>query len=616
MKNLNKATALGVLIAMGIVFGDIGTSPLYVWKAIIGTQVITQELLYGAMSLIFWTLTIQTTIKYIIMTLRADNDGQGGIFALYALVKPNNPSRVLLYATVVGAACILADGIITPAISISSAIEGISKFSVFNHFNTTIVTAIIVCMLFVVQRSGTAQVGKVFGPMMLFWFAMLGIVGVYGIVLHPGILAALSPYYGLKLLFTDPQLTLLLAGGVFLCTTGAEGLYSDLGHCGRANIRLAWIGVKVALTLNYLGQAAWLLQHQGDTLGSLNPFYEAMPMWWVPFGIVSATLAAIIASQAIISAAYTLVAEGIKLNVLPKWKIVYPSDEQGQLYVPIMNKMLWIGCLAVLFLFQTSTAMEGAYGLAIIATMILTTYLLLYYMRYNGYASWFIWLWGIFYLSGEGFFLVANSKKFFDGGWATLLIAGIFSLVMIAWYMTEKLKKSLISQKVVSIQDFAKKVALVHNVALFADVLVLLSKTNAGKIDARLMRQVQRGKKAGLYIIIHIDTAPTPFENTWEMKQHQNVILLNVKRGFRMKANLGRELRTYLDSEKIVLPCEFNQIFSVFKYMAVDNHVVNDAWYVRLANTIKPTTLNAMDHFFPDETDKETVKMMISEETS
>ncbi len=611
----NKATALGVLITMGIVFGDIGTSPLYVWKAIIGDHLITEELVFGAASLIFWTLTIQTTIKYIVMTLRADNDGQGGIFALYALIRPHNGSRTLLYATIAGAACILADGMITPAISISSAIEGIGKFSAFNHLNTTFITVIIVCLLFVVQRSGTAKVGKIFGPIMVFWFGMLALIGVYGITKSPGIMMALSPYYGLKLLFTDPQLTLLLAGGVFLCTTGAEGVYSDLGHCGRANIRLAWFGVKCALVLNYFGQAAWLLQYEGKTLGELNPFYEVMPAWWVPFGILSATLAAIIASQAIISAAYTLVAEGIKLNVLPKWKIVYPSEEQGQMYVPIMNKMLWIGCLCVLVFFQTSTAMEGAYGLAIIATMILTTYLLLYYMRYNKYKVWFIWIWGIFYLSGEGFFLLANSKKFFEGGWVTLLIASIFGLVMIGWYLTEKLKKSMISQKVVSIQDFAKKVALVHNVALFADVLVLLSKTNAGKIDARLMRQVQRGKKAGLYIIIHIDTAPTPFENLWEMKQHENVVLINVKRGFRMKANLGLELIQYLDINKVVLPLEMNQHFSVFKYLAVDNHVVNDIWYVRLANIIKPSTLNAMDHFFPDVTDKETVKMMISEET-
>lgn len=611
----NTASALGILITMGIVFGDIGTSPLYVWKAIIGDQIITEQLVFGAASLIFWTLTIQTTIKYIVMTLRADNDGQGGIFALYALIRPHNISRTLLYATIAGAACILADGFIAPAISISSAVEGISNLPTFAHFNTTIVTAVIISCLFLFQQRGTMKVGKVFGPVMVVWFSMLAILGIFAISKYPDIIAALSPHYGLSLLIHQPELTFMIAGGIFLCTTGAEGLYSDLGHCGRTNIRLAWIGVKSALVINYFGQAAWLLTHQGKTLDGLNPFYEVMPTWWLPLGITIATFATIIASQAVISAAYTLVSEGIKLNLLPKWKIVYPSDEQGQLFVPMINLILWIGCMLVLFSFKTSTEMEGAYGLAIINTMILTTFLLLHYMKYKGYKSWFIWCWGIFYLSGEGFFLVANSKKFLEGGWATLLIAGVFGIMMIAWYLTEKLKRSIISQKVVSLDVFSKKVSRLHENIPFVDVLVLLSKTNAGKIDARLMRQVQRGKKAKLYIIIHIDAAPTPFENDWQIVRHENVVLINVKRGFRMKANLGSELRIFLDKQKIVLPKMVNQVFPVFKFLAVDNHVIHDAWFVRVANFIKPSSLNTLDHFFPDVSGKENVKMLISEET-
>lgn len=356
--NINKVTGAGLLITLGIIFGDIGTSPLYVMSAIMGKSVITQDLVYGGLSAVFWTLTIQTTIKYIILVLRADNKGEGGIFSLYNLLKRRYPQ--LIIGTVIGGAMLLADGIITPPLSVSSAIEGLKLIDGLEDLNTVPIVITILIGLFMIQRAGTSFVGKSFGPIMLVWFTMLAVLGVRGIVTHPEILKALSPTYAISLLMNDQYNFFLILGAVFLCTTGAEALYSDMGHCGRQNIRTSWTFVKLALVLNYFGQGAWLLTQEGHTLNGQRPFYALMPDWFLPVGIGIAAIATIIASQALITGAFTLVSEAIRLHFFPKFTVKYPSDVKGQIYIPVINSFLLLGCITVVLLFEEAEKMEAA----------------------------------------------------------------------------------------------------------------------------------------------------------------------------------------------------------------------------------------------------------------
>jgi KUP system potassium uptake protein len=361
-KDLQKLTVPGLLISLGIIYGDIGTSPLYVFKAIVGDHIISDNIVLGGVSLIFWTLTMQTTLKYVVITLQADNKGEGGIFSLFSLVR--RKAKWLILPAVIGGCALLADGIITPPISISSAIEGLEPL--YPHIPTVGIVIAIMAALFLIQQFGTSLVGRAFGPIMFIWFSMMGVLGCVFIVQMPSIIKALSPYYGIHLLLTDPHAFIIL-GAVFLCTTGAEALYSDLGHCGRNNIRVSWIYVKTCLVLNYLGQGVWLLQHNGKAmdLDKFSPFYSLMPHWFLLYGIGVATVATIIASQALISGSFTLIAEAVRLNLWPKVRINYPSEQKGQLYVPSVNWLLCAGCIGVVLLFKHSDRMTAAYGLSI-----------------------------------------------------------------------------------------------------------------------------------------------------------------------------------------------------------------------------------------------------------
>ncbi|HCL82346.1 MAG TPA: potassium transporter Kup, partial [Chitinophagaceae bacterium] len=363
--NFSRVSLASLLVALGIIYGDIGTSPLYVFKAILGERAISQLLVYGGISCVFWTLTLQTTFKYIILTLQADNKGEGGIFSLFALVKRFGKKAYI--PAIIGAATLLADGIITPPISVSSAVEGLSGVHSMgniivpgNNLTVGIVVGII-SLLFFFQRFGTKIVGTSFGPIMLIWFSMIFVLGAIPIMHNPAILSALSPYYAIELLTKYPNGFWLL-GAVFLCTTGAEALYSDLGHCGKKNIRLTWIFVKVALVVNYMGQGAWILAQHTSKLNGLNPFYELMPHWFLLTGIIIATLATIIASQALISGSFTLISEAISMNLWPKVKIKFPTTIKGQIYIPSINTTLWVGCIAMMFYFRKSEHMEAAYG--------------------------------------------------------------------------------------------------------------------------------------------------------------------------------------------------------------------------------------------------------------
>ena len=440
-RDINRLSLGGLIVTLGIVFGDLGTSPLYTMKAIAqgGAAHFNDLLIIGSLSCIFWTLTLQTTVKYVLITLRADNRGEGGIYALFALMRKKSSWAAIL--TMIGGAALLADGVITPSITVTSSIEGLKLFS--PEIPVIPIVLLIFAGLFFIQQFGTNVVGGAFGPVMVLWFLMLGVTGIFQVARHPGILAAVNPVYAFRFLSEYPGGFILL-GAVFLCTTGAEALYSDLGHCGRKNIRISWIFVKTTLLLNYFGQGAWLMMNKisGD---HFNPFFSIMPGWFLLPGILISTAAAIIASQALITGSFTLLSEAVSLNFWPKVKILYPTNVKGQVYIPFVNWFLWITCSLVVVAFKTSSNMEAAYGLAITITMIMTTLLLSYYLfqRSPGHLYPFIIL--VVFLTIEGAFLVANLHKFMYGGWFTLLLASLYFLVMLSWYFARKIRNRHIS---------------------------------------------------------------------------------------------------------------------------------------------------------------------------
>jgi KUP system potassium uptake protein len=436
LRRHQAVTAGGLIVTLGIIFGDIGTSPLYVFKAIIDKSPIAPDLVLGGLSCIFWTLTLQTTLKYVIITLRADNKGEGGIFSLFALVR-RMKAKWLYIPAILGGSTLLADGIITPPISVASAVEGLRVLNA--DIPTIPIVIAILSVLFIIQQFGTGFVGRFFGPVMLIWFSMLAVLGLSQLIGSPSVLKALNPYYGYNLLVNRPEGFWIL-GAVFLCTTGAEALYSDLGHCGRENIRITWGFVKISLLLNYFGQGAWLLSHEGVLLDGTNPFFAIMPQWFLITGIIISTGAAIVASQALISGSFTLINEAIRLNFWPKVKVKFPTDLRGQLYIPSVNWLLLTGCVGIVLYFEESANMEAAYGLAIVLTMLMTTTLLSFYMRLRHLHVIPRTLIISVFVTVEVAFLVANLRKFEHGGWVTLLIASLLVAVMFTWYQARKIK--------------------------------------------------------------------------------------------------------------------------------------------------------------------------------
>jgi KUP system potassium uptake protein len=540
-------TPAGLLVALGIIYGDIGTSPLYVLKAVAGTEPISDELVLGTLSCIFWTLTILTTVKYVLLTLRADNRGEGGIFALYALVRKN--ARWLLIPGVIGGSALLADGIITPPISVSSAIEGLRK--IYPKIPTVPIVLLIITGLFSVQHFGTRIVGRSFGPIMLGWFVMLAALGGLWIATDPWIVRALNPIYALKLLFQHPNGFWLL-GGVFLCTTGAEALYSDLGHCGRGNIQTSWVFVKAALITNYLGQGVWMLNHIGEPLGDRNPFFEVMPDWFLIPGICIATLATIIASQALISGSFTLATEAMRLSIIPKSKVVYPSELKGQIYVPMVNLLLFIGCVVVVLYFRESSNMEAAYGLAITITMLMTTILFANYLIRKRVSYALVGLYLAVYLTIEGSFLFANLLKFTHGGWFTLLIGSIVAGVMFLWNSGSRLKMAYtdydsLPQHLPALESLGSDMS----VPKYATHLVYMTGAPFPKlIESKIIYSLFHihPKRADVYWFIHVNVLDVPYTTEYE------VTTLIPKKVFRIDFNLGFrvEPRVHLFFRKVV----------------------------------------------------------------
>ncbi|MBT9392435.1 KUP/HAK/KT family potassium transporter [Hymenobacter sp. NST-14] len=537
----------GLLIALGIIYGDIGTSPLYVMKAIVPGQ-IDPLLVFGGISCVFWTLTLQTTIKYVLLTLNADNNGEGGIFSLYALVRRRG--AWLSAVAIIGGSALLADGVITPPISVSSAIEGLE--AVYPGIPTVPIVIGIIAGLFLLQSFGTQIVGKAFGPIMFIWFSMLAALGVSGILAHPEILKALNPYYAYNLLVNYPGGFWLL-GAVFLCTTGAEALYSDLGHCGKGNIRISWIFVKSCLVLNYLGQGGWLVAHQGQQLNGRNPFYELMPAWFLLIGIGIATIAAIIASQALITGSFTLVAEAIRLNMWPKVKLNYPTDVKGQLYVPSMNRLLLLGCVAVVLYFQKSENMEAAYGLAITLTMLMTTILLTTWLRSKRVPLAAIVLFALVYGAIEGSFLIANLIKFPHGGWVSLAIGATLVGVMYVWLRAFYIKRRLTEfVKIEPYVEALKELSSDESVSKYATHLVFMtSAERQSEIESKIIYSIfqKRPKRADIYWFVHVDTTDEPYTMEYKVTElaKGDVFRITFRLGFRVEQKINLYFRKVIE---------------------------------------------------------------------
>jgi K+ transporter len=589
-KNLNRVSSAGLLIALGIIYGDIGTSPLYVFNAIIANRVISDELIIGSLSCIIWTLTLQTTLKYVVMILRADNRGEGGTFALYALVRRRY--KWLVYVAMIGGAALLADGIITPAISVTSAIEGLRAFPFFQntHSNTIeMIVLVIIVLFFFLQQFGTSWIGKMFGPVMFIWFSMLAVLGAAHVLDDLTIFKAFNPYYAIRFLSEYPYGFWLL-GAIFLCTTGAEALYSDLGHCGRGNIRISWIFVKSCLILNYIGQGAFLLKNRmGLTITEnikselhINAFYDLMPEWFVLVGIAIATIAAIIASQAIVSGSFTLISEAMRLNLWPKFKIKYPSTERGQLYIPGINTMMFLGCVGVVLYFRTSSRMEAAYGLAIIITMLATTVLYSNYMVIHRVKASLIYLFLVVYGIIEICFLAALLLKFSHGGYITSMVALLMFSIMYIWYRARKVKNRYV--EFVRMEQYLPMLQELSNdqsITKYATHLVYLTSANNPKeIEHKIIYSIlnRKPKRADIYWFIHVDTLDDPFTSDYSVDViiPNEVIRVEFRLGFRMEPHISMMFRQVV--EDLVTHREVN-ITSRYESLQ-RNNVVGDFQFI------------------------------------
>lgn len=585
--DIKKLSLAGALVTLGIVFGDLGTSPLYTMRAIIagGKENFNELLIFGGLSCIFWTLTLSTTIKYVLITLRADNNGEGGIFALFALIKAKSSWAAIL--TMIGGAALLADGVITPSITVTSSVEGLKLYN--PNIPVVPIVLIILAVLFFIQQFGTNFVGSSFGPIMVIWFLTLGVLGFSQLITYPEILRALNPEYAYRFLTEYPGGFILL-GAVFLATTGAEALYADLGHCGRANIRVSWMFVKIALLLNYLGQGAWLMRHiESGTYE--NPFFQIMPQWFLIPGVILATAAAIIASQAIISGSFTLISEAVMLNLWPKIRVLHPTYVRGQVYLPAVNWFLWIASSLVVFFFKESSNMNAAYGLAITITEIMTTFLLSYYLLQKGLNHRLVLLLFMTYLTIEGSFLIANLHKFKYGGWFTLLLASIYFLIMFSWYFGRKIKNRYITfADLDKYLDLFRDLSKDESVPRLATNLVYIIRANRhDQVESKVIYSIfqKQPKRADTYWLLHVDRVNEPNSFNYQVTQIIPGILIRIDFhiGFKVEPKINlyfkEVIEDLVESGEIRLNSSYDSlkkhdIESDFKFILIDRIMSRD----------------------------------------
>lgn len=597
-KNLNKVSTAGLIIALGIIYGDIGTSPLYVLNEIITGRPISEKLILGTLSCIIWTLTLQTTVKYVILTLKADNKGEGGIFSLYALVRRRR--KWLVVPAMIGGAALLADGIITPPITVTSAIEGLRQLPSLRNIQQTTIIAIvigIISVLFFMQQFGTASIGRLFGPIMSIWFAMLAVLGCSHLMDDIGIFKALNPYYAFELLTTYPKGFWLL-GAVFLCTTGAEALYSDLGHCGRANIRISWIFVKTCLILNYLGQGAWLLANYKDQVipphimaDGFNPFISIMPQWFKLPGIIISTIAAVIASQALISGSFTLISEAMRLNLWPKMKINYPTEEKGQLYIPGISLLLFVGCVGIVLYFQKSANMGAAYGLAITMCMISTSILFANFLVSRRVNKGWIYLYLIVYFSIESSFLVANLEKFMHGGYVTLIVGGALFAVMYVWFRSRKIKNRYV--EFVRMEHYIPMIQELSNdktIPKYATHLVYMTSANNPKeIEHKIIYSIlnKKPKRADIYWFVHVDVLDDPYTCEYSVEHiiPNDIIRVEFRLGFRVEQRINlmfrKVVQELVDNKEVNITSRYeslekNNVVGDFQFIVLEKYLSQD----------------------------------------
>ncbi|MBS4956804.1 KUP/HAK/KT family potassium transporter [Clostridium sp.] len=593
--NISKLTLAGVLITLGVVYGDIGTSPLYVMRSVIhnngGLQSVSEDFILGTLSLVFWTLTILTTIKYVLITLKADNKGEGGIFSLFTLVRKQ--AKWLIIPAMIGGSALLADGMLTPAVTVTSAVEGLQLIPSFNNLfgdnqnNIVIIVICIITILFFIQHFGTDFIGKLFGPIMLLWFCSLAFFGIINLCNDWTLLRAFSPHYAIKVLFSDEnKLGFFILGGIFLSSTGAEALYSDLGHVGKRNIYLTWPFVKICLLINYFGQGAWILAAKNNpsfsAIEDLNPFFQMIPKPLLMFGIIISTLAAIIASQALISGSFTLVSEAIKLNLFPRLHTLYPSHSKGQLYIPSINRILWVVCIGIVLYFKSSESMEAAYGLAITVTMLMTSILLFNYLLKKKIPFIISLTIFVFFATFEFSFFIANVVKFTHGGFVAVLIAFIILSVMYIWIKSYYIKMGLLEN--VRISDYKEQLNNLRKDDArpkFATNLVYLTNSySSKKVEKKIMYSIldKRPKKADVYWFVHISVTDEPYQADYTVDTFGTsyIVKVQLNLGFRVEQNLNvflRQLSTELvESGEIELQSR--------TYTTIKNRIVGDFRFI------------------------------------
>lgn len=616
-KTVADKVSLGTLfVALGIVFGDIGTSPLYVFTAITGGQNFDPLLIYGSLSCVFWTLVIIASIKYIYLTLDADNAGEGGIFALYALLR-RYKKRWIIYPALIGCAALISDGFITPAISISSAVEGLKN--IVPDLPTIPIVLIILSLLFLLQQFGTNTIGRFFGPIMLVWFITIGLLGLSQFLKNPKVIEAFHPKY-VYLFFANYPGAIWVLGAVFLCTTGAEALYSDLGHCGKNNIRISWGFVSIMLLLNYLGQAAYCLSlPKGVTTTSI--FYSTVPKPFLLPVIIVATLATIIASQALITGIFTLVSEAMKLKLWTDLRVKYTSTHKGQVYIPFINGFLYVGCVVVVLLFQKSSNMEAAYGLAITLNMLVTTLLLGSLLLVKGRINRkpMIWASIIVFLIIEAAFFYSSLSKLSHGGWFTALLTGVFFFLFYMYHRAKILRRRFMELSPMGeILPVIEAVSMEDKVPYFSTNIVYPTRSQSPKfLDDTIIYSLfhKLPKRAKVYWFVHLDTTDLPYGVEYKFTRliPQKCFFINLYVGFKEPHNMDAFIQQIhkqliidqeVDGKNAFETLNQHGIPADFKYVVINSRVASDQqlsmWEVFMIRTyrfIKSIGLSRLEDF-------------------